>query len=150
MLARGFGFFMWRLTLACSVLLLSAEYSSNVRGLARNLSDLAVALSEYDILLCSETLVSDMSHRSFNYDTDNRREWIMLGDRHWGLETFLPGSRSKPMQSSITACSTGQSANHLHHRGDKWSSSSRTELAIHFQPRWPTTSECFSYPYTVS
>ena len=28
------------------------------------------------------------------------------------------GSRSEPMQSSITACSTGQSANHLHHRGD--------------------------------
>ena len=32
---------------------------SNVRGLSGNLSDLAVALSEYDILLCSETLVSD-------------------------------------------------------------------------------------------
>ena len=33
---------------------------SNVRGLARNLSDLTVASSQYDILLCSETLVSDM------------------------------------------------------------------------------------------
>ena len=32
----------------------------------------------------------------------------------------------------------------------KWNSSGRTELAIHFQPGWPTTSECFSYPYTVS
>ena len=33
----------------------------------------------------------------------------------------------------------------------KWTSSSgRTDLAIHFQPRWPLTSECFSYPYTVS
>ena len=32
----------------------------------------------------------------------------------------------------------------------KWSSSGRTELAIHFQPGWPTTSECFSYSYTVS
>ena len=29
------------------------------------------------------------------------------------------GSRSEPMQSNITACSTGQSANHLHHRGDE-------------------------------
>ena len=28
-------------------------------------------------------------------------------------------SRSEPMQSNITACSTGQSANHLHHRGDE-------------------------------
>ena len=33
---------------------------SNVRGLAGNLSDLAVASSQYDILLCSETLVSDI------------------------------------------------------------------------------------------
>ena len=37
---------------------------SNVWGLARNLSDLAVALSRYDILLCFETLVSDMCHAS--------------------------------------------------------------------------------------
>ena len=28
-------------------------------------------------------------------------------------------SRSEPMQSSITACSTDQSANNLHHRGDE-------------------------------
>ena len=35
---------------------------SNVRGLAGNLSDLTVALSLYDILFCSETLVSDMHH----------------------------------------------------------------------------------------
>ena len=33
---------------------------SNVRGLSRNLSDLSVASSQFDILLCSETLVSDM------------------------------------------------------------------------------------------
>ena len=55
---------MWRQTLASGALyLLSAEYSvvcSNVRGLAGNLSDLTVASSQYDILLCSETLVSDM------------------------------------------------------------------------------------------
>ena len=35
-----------------------------MRGLPGNLSDLAVAPSQYDILLCSETLVSDMSHVS--------------------------------------------------------------------------------------
>ena len=33
---------------------------SNVRGLAVNLSDLTIASPWYDILLCSETLVSDM------------------------------------------------------------------------------------------
>ena len=37
---------------------------SNVRGLARNLSDQTVASSQYDILLCSETVVSDMRHVS--------------------------------------------------------------------------------------
>ena len=35
---------------------------SNVRGLAGNLSDLTMASSQYDILLCSETLVSDTRH----------------------------------------------------------------------------------------
>ena len=37
-------------------------FCSNVRGLSGNLSDLTVASSRYDILLCSETLVSDMRH----------------------------------------------------------------------------------------
>ena len=37
---------------------------SNVRGLAGNLIDLTVASSKYDILLCSETLVSDSRHVS--------------------------------------------------------------------------------------
>ena len=37
---------------------------SNVRGLAGNLSDLTLASSQYDILLCSETLVSDLRHLS--------------------------------------------------------------------------------------
>ena len=51
--------------LASGVLcLLSAEYCGNVRGLARNLSDLTLASSRYDILICSETLISDMHHAS--------------------------------------------------------------------------------------
>ena len=37
---------------------------SNVRGLAKNLSDMTVASSLYDSLLYSETLVSDMRHVS--------------------------------------------------------------------------------------
>ena len=37
---------------------------SNVRGLVGNLSDLTLASSQYDILLCSATLVSDMRHVS--------------------------------------------------------------------------------------
>ena len=37
---------------------------SNVWGLAGNLCDLTVASSQYDILLCSETLVSDKRHVS--------------------------------------------------------------------------------------
>ena len=35
-----------------------------MRGLSGNLSDLAVASSQHDILLCSETLVSDLRHVS--------------------------------------------------------------------------------------
>ena len=42
---------------------------SNARCLAGNLSDLTVASSQYDILLCSETFVSDMLHTC-------RRYWI--------------------------------------------------------------------------
>ena len=37
---------------------------SNVRDLSRNLNDLTVASSQYDLLLCSETLVSDRRHLS--------------------------------------------------------------------------------------
>ena len=37
---------------------------SNVRGLAGNLSDLTAVSSQHDILLCSETLVSDMRYVS--------------------------------------------------------------------------------------
>ena len=37
---------------------------SNVLGLAWNLSHLTVASSQYDILFCSESLVSDMRHVS--------------------------------------------------------------------------------------
>ena len=37
---------------------------TNVWGLAVNLSAMTMALSQYDILFCSETLVSDMHHVS--------------------------------------------------------------------------------------
>ena len=37
---------------------------SNVRGLAEDLRDLTVTSSQHHILLCSETLVSDMHHVS--------------------------------------------------------------------------------------
>ena len=35
---------------------------TNMQGLSRNLSDLTVASSPFDILLCSETMVSDICH----------------------------------------------------------------------------------------
>ena len=37
---------------------------SNVRGLSKNLSDVTVASSQCNLLLCSETLVSDRRHIS--------------------------------------------------------------------------------------
>ena len=35
-----------------------------MRGLSKNLSDVTVASSQFDLLLCSETLVSDRRHIS--------------------------------------------------------------------------------------
>ena len=56
---------MLRLILAHGVLFwLAAEYSAAICGVCGTLGDLAVALSQYDILLCSETLVSDLRHMS--------------------------------------------------------------------------------------
>ena len=57
---------MWRLTRTPGILFLGpAEYSAcNERGDAKNLSDVTVASSQYDLLLCSETLVSDRRHIS--------------------------------------------------------------------------------------
>ena len=37
---------------------------SNVLGISKNLSDVTVASSQYGLLLCSETLVSDRRHIS--------------------------------------------------------------------------------------
>ena len=48
----------------CPVPAVGRILCSKVRDLAGNLSDLTVALSQYDILFCSETLVSDMHHLS--------------------------------------------------------------------------------------
>ena len=45
---------------------------SNVQGLAGNLSDLTMASFRFDILLCSETLVSDMCHVSEMLVSDMR------------------------------------------------------------------------------
>ena len=63
MLAWGFGFWMWRQTLAPVPAVYRILYS-NVSGLAGNLSDLTVASSQYDVLFCSETLVSYTCHVS--------------------------------------------------------------------------------------
>ena len=88
---------------------------SEVVAVGQNLRSIS---TQAGLELLNVLVTLTLSHRSFNYDTDHGRVWITLGDRHCGLETFMLGSRSEPMQSNITACSTGQSANHLHHRGD--------------------------------
>ena len=73
--------------------------------------------SQAGLQLLNVLVTLTLSHRSFNNDTDHGRVWITLGDWHCGLETFMLGPRFRThAQSSNTACSTGQSANHLHHR----------------------------------
>ena len=67
MLAWNFGFWMWRLTWAPDVQFLGPAVpgACNVRGVSKNLSYVTVASSsQYDLLLCSETLVSDRYHIS--------------------------------------------------------------------------------------
>ena len=88
---------------------------SEVVAVGQNLRSIS---SQAGLQLLNVLVTLTLSHRSFNYDTDYGRVWIKLGDWHCGLETFMLGPRSDRLQSSITACSTGQSANHLHHRGD--------------------------------
>ena len=61
MLSWNFGFRMWRLTRALGVLLLGPAC---VWGLSKKMSDVTVASSQYDLLLCSDTLVSDRLHIS--------------------------------------------------------------------------------------
>ena len=63
---------------------------SNVRGLVVNLSDLTVASSQYDILLCSETFVSDMRYVS---------EWLVPG---FG-RPFLLYQRKMPLARGMAA-----------------------------------------------
>ena len=81
---------MWRLSLVRVVLfLLCAEYSSNVRGLEGNLSDLTTALSQYGILLCSVTLFSDMRHVSEFLVPEFGRPSCCAGARCLGPEGWL-------------------------------------------------------------
>ena len=88
---------------------------SEVVAVGQNLRSIS---SQGGLQLLNVLVTLTLSHRSFNYDTDQTKVWITLGHWHCGLETFMLGPGSEPMQSSITARSTGQSANHLHHRGD--------------------------------
>ena len=64
-----------------------------VRGLAGNLSDLTVASSQYDILLCSETLVSDMRHVSQGLVPGFCRPVLLCRDkmpRARGMAAYVP------------------------------------------------------------
>ena len=92
---------MWGVTLARDVLfLLSAEYPvvMCVACLSRNLSDLTVASSRYDILLCSETLVSDIRHAHVSE--------LVAGSRIWSSCLVVPGGieQSCGLRSYVAKC----------------------------------------------
>ena len=65
--------------------------ADNVRGLDGNLSDLTVASSQYDKLLCSETLVSDMLHVSELLVNGFCLPVLCLGKvpRAWGMAAYV-------------------------------------------------------------
>ena len=69
----------------CRPVLTVCRILCNVQGLAGNLSDLTVALSQYDILLCSETLVSDMCHVSEVLVPGFSRPVLCRGKMPWAL-----------------------------------------------------------------
>ena len=76
---------------------------SNVRGLARNITDLAEALSQYDILLCSETLVLDMSHASELLISDSIALSCWAGTRYLGPEGW-PHANEMTTEHFSTKC----------------------------------------------
>ena len=61
----------------------------NVWGLAGNSNDLIMASSQYDILLCSETLGSDMCHVSELPGPLFGRSVVLYRARYLGLEGWL-------------------------------------------------------------
>ena len=61
---------------------------SNVRGLAGNLNDLNVSSSQYDILLCSEALVSDVLHVSELQVSGFSRPVVLCRDKMRWLHTY--------------------------------------------------------------
>ena len=62
---------------------------SNVRGLSGNLSDLTMASCQYDILLFSETLVSDMRHVSELLVPGSGHPVLLCRERCLGREAWL-------------------------------------------------------------
>ena len=55
--------------------------AGNLSDLTGNLSDLTMALSQYDALLCSETLVSDIRHVSELLVSGFRRPVLLCRDK---------------------------------------------------------------------
>ena len=81
----------------------------NVRGLTGNLSDPTVASSQYDILMCSETLVTDTCQVTellvpgYINQTENPRRWGRVGES--GKESECAGPRCS-CHMSVIKCLT--------------------------------------------
>ena len=87
----------------CPVPAVGRMLCSIVRGLAGNLSDLTVASFQYKILICSETLVSDMPHVS---------ELVVLGLGRPILlfRGMMPLARVMAAYLSVVECGCGENA----------------------------------------
>ena len=81
---------LWNVDAIGFLFRMSAEYSVvRCGGLDGNLSDLIVASSQYDILLCSETLVSNLRHMSELLVPDSVALSWCAGSRCLRLESWL-------------------------------------------------------------
>ena len=77
---------------------------ANVRGLQANLNDLSVASKQFDILLCSETLVSDMRHISEILVPGFRRPILLRRnsiDRAQGMAVYVRNNFSASRKANF-------------------------------------------------
>ena len=75
----------------------------NIRGLMRNFNDLQIASRDYDIILCSETMVTNRCHISELLIPDfNNPTLLLKGDGEPGLVMYIRTGFSASLRNDLT------------------------------------------------
>ena len=106
---KGFVNTLWsEVAVGQTLLSVSTQAGLQLLNVGQTLSSIS---SQAGLQVLNVLVALTLSPRSFNYDTAHGRVCRTLGHWHCGLETFILGWRIRThAQSSITACSIGQSA----------------------------------------